>query len=268
MAEGNPEIRPAAFYQRVAGEYDREPHESFYRRVAGELAGRLPEGFQPGSILEVGAGTGFSTAVFRSRFPGAAITAIEPSTEMLSRAGGRVDGVSWVCGPLSRYSGGGSELVLASMSYHWLDGAERKKLAELAATGVLGMAVPVAGGGGRLDGNRELKLLATQMNGGRNWPRETRRPCDVRTFLASHFSDIREFDLEIHESYGDRRELARSLHVRGVFYALFGDAAGTAREMFSRGNGARPEFSWSVKIFVAGNGDGAGGQAGWELGEG
>lgn len=261
MAQTELKLSPADFYGHVACEYDQPHHGRFYRRVAAELAGRIPADAPVGSILEVGSGTGFATEVFRRRYPDADITALEPSPEMLWRARDKVSGVNWRCGPLSGFSGGGFDLVLASMSYHWLDAAEREKLMGLAENGMLALALPVTGGHGACDGNLALRKLSFRLGGRRNWPRETRRIAGITPLLRSCFSDARIYSLNIREEHENKQELAQSLYARGALYALFEEDAGPARNLLAAGDGGRVGFNWTIGLIVAGNpvsGGGAG----------
>lgn len=256
MAERQPQLNPAAFYSRVAGDYHQPPHRRFYHHVAAELLARVPRDIKARSILEVGAGTGFATRAIRERFPGAGITALEPAPEMLSRGKEGVPDADWVCCSLSDFPETGFDLVVASMSYHWLDEAEREKVVRLAADGVLALAVPVSGAGGSLDGNRALKETARRFNGAGNWPRSVRRKSEVAGPLERCFGNVKAFTHRLSEDYEDWEGLAVSLHARGVFYALFDGRTPAAMAEFTsagHGGGRDAAFGWDICLLVAGN---------------
>lgn len=256
MAERQPQLNPAAFYSRVAGNYHQPPHRRFYRRVAAELLARVPHDIKARSILEVGAGTGFATRAIRERFPKAGITALEPAPEMLRRGKEEVPEAEWVCCPLSDFPETDFDLVVASMSYHWLDEAEREKVARLAADGVLALAVPVSGAGGSLDGNGALKETARRFNGAGNWQRSVRRKSEVASPLERRFSEVKAFTHHQSEGFENWEALAACLHARGVFYALFdGMTPAAMAEFISAGHGGGRDaaFSWDIYLLVAGN---------------
>ena len=260
MAERQPQLNPAAFYSRVAGNYHQPPHRRFYSRVAAKLLARVPHDIKARSILEVGAGTGFATRAIREHFPEAGLTALEPAEEMLRRGKEEVPEADWVCCPLSDFPETGFDLVVASMSYHWLDASEREKLIRLAADGLLALAVPVSGAGGSLegdlDGNRALKETARRFSGAGNWQRSVRREGEVAGPLRASFTEVRTFTRRLSEDYEDWARLASSLHARGVFYALFnGRTPAAMAEFISAGQsgGRDAAFGWDICLLVAGN---------------
>lgn len=264
MAERQPLLNPAAFYSRVAGDYHQPPHRRFYGHVAAELLAKVPRDIKARSILEVGAGTGFATRAIRERFPEARITALEPAPEMLKRGKAEVPGADWVCSFLSDFPETGFDLVVASMSYHWLDAKEREKLIRIAAGGLLAVAVPVSGAGGSIDGsldgnlggNRALKKTLRRFNGAGNWPRSVRRKSEVAGRLERRFSEVKVFTHRLSEDYEDWAGLAASLHARGVFYALFDGRTPVAMADFisaGLGGGRDAAFGWDICLLLAGN---------------
>lgn len=76
-------------FSRAAATYDA--HAGVQARLAGSLVARGRaefgrNGFTPGSILELGCGTGFLTHHLRALFPAARLVATDPSAAMLARA--------------------------------------------------------------------------------------------------------------------------------------------------------------------------------------
>ena len=245
-------LTPADFYQRVAGDYNLPVHRAFYQRIAGELLARVPA--LPGkSILEVGAGTGFATAKINDLYPDARIVALEPARAMLAEAGGETANVRWVCGSLDDLPPDNFDLVVSSMSYHWLNPAERRKLMDLAAGGVLALALPVTDGRSQTEVNRALKGMLFNLRGDENWPKQARKESAVLATVRSRFKKVEVADLRIDESYSTPADLINCLYIRGAFFSLFGDRTGAATERLESLFAGRSEieFSWSIKLIVA-----------------
>lgn len=250
-------LKPAEVFQQTAAAYDTPPHGAFYRRVADELIARIPPAFSPRSILEVGAGTGFTTSRLRERFPAAKITALEPSEAMLERGRRKmIDGVTWKCQKLSDESEGRFDLVVSSMSFHWLDAAEREKIVELASAGLLAMAVPITGGS-RLSGNLAcielVRRLRTHDRGDeRHWHRQIRHPSRLISLLENKFQRLTFERIGIIEEYKNAQELAQNLGTRGALYALFEEKSELAGCLLTSLMNEKTAFRWDVGLFVAG----------------
>lgn len=247
-------MTPAEFYQKVARDYNLPVHQTFYQRVADDLLSKVPS-LSVKSILEVGAGTGFTTAKINKLYPNARIVALEPAAEMLAEADAEAPNVSWVCGSLDDLPPADFDLVVASMSYHWLNPAERRKLMDLAAGGVLALALPVTAGRSALEVNRALKNMLFNLRGIENWPKQVRKKRAVLADIRGRFQKVEITDLSIDERYTTTTELIDSLYVRGALFSLFGDLTGAATEklesLFAGRTGL--EFNWSIKLIVAGN---------------
>ncbi len=241
-------MKPAAFFDAAAAAYDQPFHEQFYGRVAAELAARLPAGLAVDNLLEAGAGTGFATQVLQDHFPGAQITALEPSPRMLARGKRRLPGAEWICLPLDGMTPGSFDLVIASMSYQWLNGRERQKIVKLAAGGALALALPLSRHSNK-NGNRTLRKIVFQMRGG-NWPRQARRPRAVEASLRQCFQKLEFGSIAIDEEYENCQNLCRSLLERGAMHSLFGDRVETAAAALAAESGGA-DFSWTIGLFVA-----------------
>lgn len=250
MAETGVRLTPSGFFEARAEAYDSELHRPFYEEAAGRLLGLLPPDVQPASILEVGAGTGFATRLLLDRFPDARVTALEPSAKMAERGRTNAADAEWICRDLADFDGGRFDLVVASMSYHWLTPYERRKLARIAVGGTAALAIPIAGGQ-RLDGNMALLKLVRQVSARNRWKRESRRLQEAANLQMAYFPDVRSDRFYIQERFGDPDAFAESLDVRGVLPALFGEMARTAREMLSLSVSGPIAFNWELGLVVA-----------------
>ncbi len=110
-------------FSRAAAGYDRV---AALQRQAGEgLLERLPDAvFSPGTILDLGAGTGYCTALLGNRFPAADMIALDIAEGMLStikQRQGLPEKVSRICGdaetlPLRDAS---VDLVFSNLALQW-----------------------------------------------------------------------------------------------------------------------------------------------------
>lgn len=247
-------LTPADFYQQVADDYSLPVHRAFYQRIAGALLAKIPA--LPGqSILEVGAGTGFTTAKLRDRYPQARIIALEPARAMLARAAPEAADIHWICGSLNDLPPEAFDLVVASMSYHWLSPDERRKVMALSAMGVLAVALPVTSDRSRSNVNLALRGLLFRLRGEENWPKQVRKENVAAATLKGRFSEVEVSELNIDESYSTAAAAISCLYVRGALFSLFGNRTGDAIEGLKRSlaGQAEIEFSWSIKLIVARN---------------
>ncbi len=248
-ASGNePGLQAAAFFNAAAAAYDQPRHQRFYGRVAAELVALLPAGLNVERLLEVGAGTGFSTLVFQSGFPEAQVTALEPAPQMLDRGRQRLPEVEWICRPLAGMPPASFDLVASSMSYQWLDLVERQKIVKLAAGGVLALALPLSGAA-EMNGNLALRKIVFQLRGG-NWPRQARRRGAVEAVLRRCFLEVNTGIVRIDEEYESCLGLSRSLLERGAMHSLFGEKAAQAAKMMAACQ-EQACFRWTIGLFVA-----------------
>ena len=72
------------YYRLHARLYDATRWSFLFGRR--QLQDRLPFGFEPATVLEVGCGTGFNLARMAARYPGAHITGVDASADMLKVA--------------------------------------------------------------------------------------------------------------------------------------------------------------------------------------
>ncbi|HTJ32005.1 MAG TPA: class I SAM-dependent methyltransferase [Dactylosporangium sp.] len=84
-------------------------------------------GTAPGSVLEVGAGTGKGTAVLREL--GGRLTCIEPDERMAAVLRERFPAASVLVAPFEEAAAEPADVVGCAMAWHWLDPARRVRLA-------------------------------------------------------------------------------------------------------------------------------------------
>lgn len=245
-------MRPADFYEGVAARYDASCHERFYRSLAEQLLDRVPEGVSVRSVLEVGAGTGFGTAVLRERFPAADITAVEPSTAMLDLARRRAPDVRHVSATLAEADlEVGYDLVACFVAAHWLTAAEWSKLVALSADGLLVVSLPRSASGATRTGNECLRGLLRRIRSKGEWPRRVRRVGPVRDAIEAEGRRVTSVDVELVETYLDAASLATSLFERGALLALFGDHAQHAADRLVAEAPHGPlELAWPFTLLV------------------
>ncbi|MGD0167253.1 MAG: methyltransferase domain-containing protein [Gaiellaceae bacterium] len=127
-------------FERAAAYYDT------FSPMQREMADRLVEAIdgEPLSILELGCGTGYLTALLRERFPDAAIEAVDFAPAMIARAGERVPNVRFITYDIEEIALEPEwyDLIVSSATVQWLTEPERT-IANLA---------------GSLDADGELQL--------------------------------------------------------------------------------------------------------------
>lgn len=101
-----PKHRVRQAFERAATTYDSAA--DIQRRICGWLACGLPEGLTPGTVLDVGCGTGYALNLLGQRFPAAHLVALDLSPAMLAR----------IKPDASRLAGDAEHLPLATASQH------------------------------------------------------------------------------------------------------------------------------------------------------
>jgi len=244
-------MRPAAFYDSVADEYDAPRHEVFYRHLAEVALDLLPPALKISRIIEIGAGTGFGTEILSERYPAAAILAVEPAAAM------RAHGVIHV--PSAQFEStvpadhAAADLVACFVAAHWLTPAERDDLVALAEGGALVLTMPVSPGSDLEDGNLELAKLVREFRERPTWERSARRTRDFAQSLGERFDIVAVEPVDVVDTYATPEDLAASLYVRGSLGSLFGDRAAEARERLTAlaWSGATIKFRWRFDRIVA-----------------
>ena len=129
-------------------------------RPASDLLARVPLD-APRSVVDLGCGTGNSTARLRARWPGARITGVDRSAEMLARA--RADGpdADWLQADIADWLPPAPvDLVFSNAALHWVERHEHllpRLVGCLAPGGALAVQVPANTGAPT---HRELFALA------------------------------------------------------------------------------------------------------------
>jgi trans-aconitate 2-methyltransferase len=89
-------------------------------RPAIDLLNRIDA--EPRTIVDLGAGTGHVTCLLQKRWPGARITGVDSSPEMLARAKGDSPEISWEQSDLSNWRAREPvELLYSNAALHWVD---------------------------------------------------------------------------------------------------------------------------------------------------
>ena len=253
MAQRKPELSPADFYNGVAVDFASDLNRPFYEKVAAHLLNLVPVepvGSTPiKSILEVGAGCGFATRKIRERFPNAKILALEPAISLLNHHNGKIPGVQWVGGRLADFKPSHQfDLVVSSMSYHWLSRGERERFMRLAKS--VALAIPVT----RTDSSATNKFLVKLMLSLRvrpKWVREIRQASRVACEVGKFFREVKEADLSLRERFANHQSLSKTLYNRGVLLALFDGQAERAKEILCQSSlSSETFFNWNIKCFV------------------
>jgi len=91
-------------------------------RPIAELISRIPA-IDVARAVDLGCGTGNSTAAIAARFPGAKLTGVDNSPEMLAKAHGSLPRAEWVEADLSTWQPAGPvDLVASNAALQWVDG--------------------------------------------------------------------------------------------------------------------------------------------------
>ena len=121
-------------------------------RAALDLCARIPTP-APGRVLDLGCGPGNSTRVLRERWPGAELTGLDSSSEMIDRARQSCPGGVWILADAASWepeSGAGPwDVVFANASLQWLPDHGQllpRLLGLVAAGGCLAVQMPAKGG--------------------------------------------------------------------------------------------------------------------------
>jgi trans-aconitate 2-methyltransferase len=103
----------------------------------------------PVRIIDLGCGPGNSTRVLKQRWPGAALTGLDSSKEMLAAAREALPSVHWVAGDIDTWIPEAPyDLVFANASLHWLPfhrALVGRLFGQVAPGGALAFQIPAAG---------------------------------------------------------------------------------------------------------------------------
>src|SRR5690349_3091268 len=88
-----------------------------------DLVARIPME-HASTIIDLGCGPGTSTAVLAKRWPGASITGLDNSVEMLDHARSKYPSLHWIHGDIAEWAATTREqcdLVFSNAALHWID---------------------------------------------------------------------------------------------------------------------------------------------------
>lgn len=247
-------------YEKVAPLYDAPGNSLFYTYVARSLCDLSRKYINPKIILDVGCGTGFSTAELARSFPRAQIYALDESKAMLSLAGRKGFGknVSLHCdkarniGEISRKF----DLVFSSMSFHWFSCEDRLALMNcLREKGILALSFPLNKPLKRKTGNAILFEIfcsikqdepawrSQRYTRGTNWGEICRNLPELRLVDSLCYN--------FEEEFGRAEDFVNILKVRGVLQSLFGSKADLAEVLLrEKGNGRTIDYLWPVGLAI------------------
>ena len=140
--QGAIEAAPNSSFMDIAVEFDQlsagyteniTRWVPYYREMLESLAGRLPVGFSPRRVADLGCGNGNVTALLLQRFPEAAYILVDASAEMLEACGHRFAGKENVACRRAFFQeldfpAQSFDLVVAGLSLHHLQGPEKQEI--------------------------------------------------------------------------------------------------------------------------------------------
>jgi len=110
-----------------------------------DLLARVPC-TQPHTVYDLGCGTGNVTQLLAARWPGASITGVDDSAEMLAKARAAAPGLHWVQQSLASWRApAAADLIYSNAALHWLPDHQRlfpALVEQLAPGGVLAVQMP------------------------------------------------------------------------------------------------------------------------------
>lgn len=114
-------------------------------RPALELLARVPLD-APAVVYDLGCGTGTMTTIMAERWPGALVTGIDNSSDMLERAVGAAPNTRWLRQDIASWvPAAAADLIYSNAALHWLPDHEqlmRRLIGHLAPGGALAVQMP------------------------------------------------------------------------------------------------------------------------------
>lgn len=140
-------------HENMAGSrWDPGQYEKFSdhrRRPALELLARVPVS-SPALVCDLGCGTGDMARTMRERWPGAEVTGIDSSAEMLERAAAGGGDIRWVRASVEEWQPDATpDLIYSNAALHWVAGHGRhfpRLLSYLRPGGCLAVQMPMSWG--------------------------------------------------------------------------------------------------------------------------
>lgn len=257
-------VKIVDYYNSQAGKYDSPQNQRFYAGLAERLCRASQElTASPKTIMEIGSGSGFSTAVVVKYFPGATVTAVEPSARLLSGAKHlEKEGVRFInCRLAELNPAEQADMLIGNMSYHWLSDEERSAItAKVIAGGMAAFLFPTLrlGSGAAFkkyySGNRLLLSAFRAVMDRRTIKRIPKRwrGLDLDSFNIPELDIIYKDGFDIVEEL-DAGRFLETLASRGPALALFGEKANTALAWIESKlpESGKVQISWPVGIALA-----------------
>jgi trans-aconitate 2-methyltransferase len=160
--------------QYTAFEYERT-------RPVRDLLAAVPEFTPPGRAIDIGCGPGNSTEVLASRFPGAAVSGIDSSPDMIEAARSRLPHIRFDIENIQTWSDPGRfQLILANAVLQWVPEHARllpRLIAHLGDGGALAIQMP-----DNLDGPAHRLMRETAAEG--PWASKLAAVSQARTPIA------------------------------------------------------------------------------------
>jgi trans-aconitate 2-methyltransferase len=128
-----------AWDPKIYGRFEAER-----QRACADLLARVPPRSRA-HVIDLGCGSGISTAALRERYPDADLLGIDNSPEMLAAARARLPDARFAEGDAAHWGADGADLVFANAVFHWIPNhiAVIARLAgELAPGGCLAAQLP------------------------------------------------------------------------------------------------------------------------------
>jgi trans-aconitate 2-methyltransferase len=114
-------------------------------RPAIDLMARIPQ-IEPRSIYDLGCGPGNVTRMLTQRWPDAAVTGVDSSPDMLTRAEQEAPGVAFQQADIAEWSAPKpADLLFSNATLHWLDDHKRllpRLVAQISPGGALAVQMP------------------------------------------------------------------------------------------------------------------------------
>ncbi len=114
-------------------------------RPAVDLLNRI-DADAPGEVYDLGAGTGNVTRLLKARWPGARVTGVDASKEMLAKASAAAPEIAWHHADLATWRPERpADVIYSNATLHWLVDHERvfrELMAAVAPGGVLAVQMP------------------------------------------------------------------------------------------------------------------------------
>lgn len=173
-----------------------ERYKTYRDRPATDLMGRIPDGFHPREIWDLGCGTGEHAAQLQRRYPSARVHGLDSSPEMLAEARVRAPAIDWRQGDIAAFAPDAPpDLIFTNAALHWLAGHGTlfpRLMDLLAPGGVFACQMPVS-----FDASWHVVLRETAQDG--PWAGRLREVSGVRQVqrAEAYFDLIRPLASEI-----------------------------------------------------------------------